>query len=326
MIFFCIYTAHIQFHTSHVYSVRHLVTAAHCLCDFQDYDVFHFQTNCRKSSKNQITNDNTIVVSGGSNSALDLDNKRIFEWDIFAAYIIENDNTKHDIGIAELMPDKMFFDSTKLMIQSTSTHLKNAHIIPICLGALNLNKKVDMSNTEIKGVGWGLLYEEIPDPKKLWSDNPDAEDPVYSSCMTSQASPGSWRFQNCDMQKMKKQKNPPTGNIWTCEKTKPPPEYKNDQEERCQNYFIKFGKLIDKIDPTKDLTEKRLNDIDLMYVEDEDGKKIEETCYNPRKLLEHGWCFLKDYPEKYKRKWKGGVAWGICSNSCNSHLMEVKSL
>ena len=63
------------------------------------------------------------------------------------------------------MPDKMFFDSTKLMIQSASTHLKNAHIIPICLGALNLNKKVDMSNTEIKGVGWGLLYEEIPDPK-----------------------------------------------------------------------------------------------------------------------------------------------------------------
>ena len=257
-----------------------------------------------------------MVVSGGSNSKGKLWK---LKWNIFAAYIINNNVKKNDIGIAELMPDKMFFDSTRLMKQR---RLKNAPIVPICLGALNLNNEVDMSNTEIKGVGWGVIYEEVPDA----SDTGGTRDPVYSTCMTSQASPDSWRFQNCDMEKMKTVKISSTDNIWTCEKSKPPPEYNIDQSERCQNYFSRFERLIDKLEPTKNLAEERLNDIDVMYVEDKDGKKIKETCYNPKKLLERGWCYLKDYPEKYKRNWKGGVAWGICSNSCDSNLMKVKTL
>ena len=329
-----------NFVLSPVYYLRHLVTAAHCVCSYAPWDKANFETHCLESSKNQITNDNTIVVSGGSYSTLDFQNSKFkviqnlfnnsrrekwgkqketwkLEWGIYAAYIIDDNVSENDIGIAELMPVEMFFDSRKLLLP---IYLQNAPIVPICLGALNLNKKVDMSNAEIKGVGWGVSYEEMPDA----SDTGGTRNPVYSSCMTSQASPDSWRFQNCDMQKMKKLKKSPREYIWTCEKSEPPPEYKNGQNERCQNYFRKFERVINKIDPTISLAEKRLNDIDVMYIDD--GKKIKETCYNPKKLLERGWCYLKDYPEKYKRNWKGGVAWGICSNSCDSNLMKVKTL
>jgi len=79
---------------------------------------------------------------------------------------------KNDIGIAQIFDSgKMFFNRKEL---SDEDKLKAARIVPICLGTLDLNKKVNMGYTEIKGVGWGNSYEEIPDFRKTGK-----RDPVY---------------------------------------------------------------------------------------------------------------------------------------------------
>ena len=83
---------------------RHAITAAHCICEFKIYDPkLESAVYCLDASKNQITNDNTVSVAGGSNSAKVLDNPDWqFYWDIKNAYIKDNDVSKHDIGILEL--------------------------------------------------------------------------------------------------------------------------------------------------------------------------------------------------------------------------------
>ena len=49
------------------------------------------------------------------------------------------------------------------------------------------------------------------------------------------------------------------------------------------------------------------------------------TCVNPKFLRSFGWCYLKDYPERHEDKNWNGEAWGICSPSCDSKLMKVKT-
>ena len=51
--------------------------------------------------------------------------------------------------------------------------------------------------------------------------------------MNSQASPHQWRFQNCDMRRMRNDK---TG-IYECNQNNDPPDYTPGQGKRCQDFF-----------------------------------------------------------------------------------------
>ena len=224
---------------------------------------------------------------------------------------MNDNNEKHDIGVAKLESTaiRKFFDPNSLRNQYG---LERANIVPICLPTVKLNRKVDMSKTVIIGAGWGKLYDEAPTATDRTN-----RDPIYSSCSTSQTSPYPWRFQSCDMQRMKQ----PGKNYLQCEKIKPPPSYSDGQRKRCNNYFRSVGRAKNALEPTKSLAETRLDDTDIIYIKTSETQK--ETCFNPKKLSKHGWCYLKDFPKKHKTNWNGKEAWGTCSSSCNSELMLV---
>ena len=283
------------------------------MCTPDYLDTNNVATRCLESSENQIQpGKNTIQVAGGSNSATVLDalpaQKGSLKWVINAAYIMDDNIRKYDIGIVELQKPETFFDPNELKIEM---ELVKARIVPICLGSSKLPEKVDMRRMEVKGVGWGIQYEEKPPA----SYTGGVRDPVYSSCMTNEVSPESWRFQNCDMKLMKQ----PNTNIWTCEKNKPPPEYTVGQEQRCHDYFSDFKKMMHGKSRTIHLPDKILDDIDVINIDSGPNTKIEETCYNPESLSTNGWCHLKHYRDKRV----GKVAWGTCSSSCDSKLMQV---
>ena len=67
-----------------------------------------------------------------------------------------------------------------------------------------------------------------------------------------------------------------------------------------------------------------------VVIVDREGK---EVCYNPVKLSEHGWCYLKDFPEKHedemknkRDKWNKIPGWGICSEGCDTTLLKVRCM
>ena len=49
--------------------------------------------------------------------------------------------------------------------------------------------------------------------------------------------------------------------------------------------------------------------------------------HNPKLLSDNGWCYLKDYPEKWEAKARGKPwtrkAWGFCSSSCNTQIQVI---
>ena len=300
-----------------LFCFRHVVTSTHCICAIPSYN--NKGTPCLEESENQIQLDkNTIVVSGGSKSVLELDNaKWKLKWDIGSAYIRNTDVKKHEFGIIEIHNKYAdgFFKHDALLKDS---ELDSAKIIPICLGALNLDKKIN-DKTEIFQLGWGHVYEEAP-PKK---DTGGKRDPVYSSCMTSQTSHESWSFQNCDMKRLKQPRN----NNWACDKSNPPPDYEDGKDQRCREYFNMAGSEPFNLDLPKTLSETRLKDVDLIFVKD--GKGDTHKCFNPTLLSKFGWCYLKDFREKHdeafakENNWNGQDAWGTCSPSCNKYVMKV---
>jgi hypothetical protein len=248
--------------------------------------------------KNQIQpGRNDIVVAGDVGSKLiktmDKPSWR-YSWNIDSAYVIHDDEEVHDIGMAITTdPENVFFDRNKLILMP---NVENAKIVPLCLGAESL----DIRNKEVLGLGWGIQYNEYPDIGST-------RNPILSSCMTSEASLDKWKFQNCDMQRMKKNKR------GKCNKKDPPPSYQQNQDQECRDNFIKAKKLQDIDDLSKTIAGK-VRKIDKMYIYDANGKKT--TCYNPTKLKQSGWCYLKDFKEKYDANYKGEDAWGICSPSC----------
>ena len=263
-------------------------------------------------------------MAGGSKLATELDSSDWkLRWNIDFAYIRSKDFTIHDIGILELGREQthLFFDHATLL---NDIKLQNAEIVPICLGALELHTKID-KDTEIRQLGWGTAYEEFP----LKAYTGGIRDPKYSTCMTSQASPDTWRFQNCDMRKLKT----PGKNIWQCEKNRRPPDYEKGKVKICKDYFDIASKVKDKANPGKTLSETRLKDIDFIdVVIVENGKAKKEKCFNPTLLSNFGWCFLYDFREKHdksyamQQNWQGGKAWGICSPSCDEEYTKVSDL
>ena len=205
-------------------------------------------------------------------------------------------NTKfdrQDIGIAKLPDNKHFFD--KIGLQDAN-ELNRARIIPICLAALNRNLGTDEI---LRGVGWGYAYMESPINRK--------RKPVYSSCMTSEASPLQWRFQNCDIKDIRKRG-------WKCEKDKSPPTYNKNDREKCIQFFDAAHIHKDKLES------KQLKDVDVMYITDDTTDDTIETCYQPALLQNRGWCKLQ-----YQAN-KNVVSWGICSPSCDAKEARVSTL
>ena len=311
-------------------SIRHVLTAAHCICEGSSITTSSSTTTkstttsavqCLGKNQNQIQKKkNTIVVAGGSKLIAELDRSDWhLRWDIDYAYIRNEDFNIHDIGILELGSKQTpFFDRSRLLID---TELQNAEIVPICLGALNLGLKID-KDTKIKQLGWGRAYEEFP----LKEDTGGIKNPEYSSCMTTQASHDTWRFQNCDMKHLKR----PGKNIWECEKKHGPPDYEKGKVKRCNEYFEKANKAMDPANPGKTFSQTRLKEKDFIYVVNvENGKVKTEKCFNPTLLSNFGWCFLADFREKHdtnyamQKNWKGGDAWGICSPSCDTKYTNV---
>ena len=241
---------------------------------------------------------------GGSNMLLEMkgDKRYSYRWQIDSAYIMSDIPKIDDIGIVELS-NSVFFDKRALI---NPEELHTARIVPICLGGL----RTDIKNKEVRGVGWGTVYEEAP------MSNP--RDPILSSCMTNQASPDPWKFQSCDIRRMKK------GNTWECDKIRPPPTYDPGQDSTCKELFEDAKKVRDKKDPGKTISEK-INKIDNLYIVKQFTDKKSLECVNPHIITKFGWCYLKDFPEKYEQpNWDPDrEAWGICSPSCDPELMQV---
>ena len=252
---------------------------------------------CKEPSENQIVfGSNDISAFGGNKDrSVLIATPSSYEWKLVEAYIMEgSSNTKfdrQDIGIAKLPDNKHFFD--KIGLQDAN-ELNRARIIPICLAALNRNLGTDEI---LRGVGWGYAYMESPINRK--------RKPVYSSCMTSEASPLQWRFQNCDIKDIRKRG-------WKCEKNKSPPTYNKGDQEKCFHLFnaarIHKGKL----------DSKQLAEVDVLLIDD-DTTKIETMCFQPTLLKKRGWCKLK-YQEN-----KEVVSWGICSPSCDVKEMQAST-
>ena len=266
---------------------------------------------------------NEIKVAGGGykNEWIDLFSPMLpptkYSWKIDSAYAYSVDLKDNvimaDIGIIELKI-KVFFEKRLLALPSS---LKAAKIIPLCLGKAQL----DLANRDITGVGWGLIYEEAPNTNK-----PKPRNPIYSSCMTSQASPRQWRFQNCDMRRMRNSK---TG-LYECDRNNDPPDYSPEQGQRCQDFYQNAmdgyfsgndgfdGKALkDKLEES-DIY--RYND-DIIENDRVIQRNVEDLCYNPNLLKKHGWCYLIDFPKDPSNP--GKKAWGICSLACNPEILKV---
>ena len=293
---------------------RHVITSAQCICEKASNENADVDVKCLASYLNQIVpGKNEIKVAGGGyeNKWIDLfimPDEYEYSWDIDEAYAYSvdldtNNVIAADIGIVglKLNSPEVFFQKSLLAVPSS---LRTARIIPLCLGMAEL----DLANKKITGVGWGLIYDEAP-----YINKPKPRDPIYSSCMTSQASPHQWRFQNCDMRKMK---NPTTG-LYKCDQINDPPDYTPGKAQRCLEIFQKISNN-DVFDgrPLKDIMEE----VDL-YKYKEDITQDATECYNPNLLKKHGWCYLKAFPEDPSNP--GREAYGICSPSCDPEILKV---
>ena len=196
--------------------------------------------------------------------------------------------------MAVVAPDKRLFD--RLLLKQ-ETELKKAKRIPACLAA----KNYDAKRKTLLGAGWGADYDQEP-----------STNPLYSTCMSSEAGPEDWRFQNCEIR----------GSKDICNKNTPPPGY---DRVKCDKYFDKAVSIVDKVgkvySPNALNIPYKVADIDVMYItKEKDGSQtLEHTCYQPKLLSEHGWCLLEG------RNKLLGNPWGICSPSCSTKaIKEVK--
>ena len=288
--------------------IRHILTAGHCLCSQKDG---HFK--CLKGHVNQIRpQENEIRIYGGRKYQSYADQNNL-PWGASEAYILASISKnifflREDIGIA-LIPDafpndQRFFDKKALLNQNS---LRNADIVPICLGHLGM----DLTGKTLTGAGWGLQYEEVPAVQP--------RDPLYSSCMTSELSLKiESRFRNCDMESIK-------ANDYECRYDRPPIEM---EEMQCKKYITKARRSMKKYLKKLVLPETfgefgAINTLEsiIVYITKKNGEEI--ACMGTgkdgwwRKAWKYGWCTLPKLLNENKKKW------GVCSHSCSRELMKV---
>ena len=308
------------------------MTAGHCVCSKPDTESNKQHVPCLSPSLNQIRPlgagaiENQIVAYGGNDYSKMIRSGYRYKWNIMEAYYMDDSSlTKwpsYDVGIAIIpntLPIEERFFNKKL--HRNRMLVEQAHIIPVCL----IDRGFDFTEKTLTGIGWGINYEEKP-----ISDDPNARNPIYSTCMTNEDSPIGSRFQNCDMKEIKKRS-------WECEKKEQPPNYNKD---KCQKLFEKAATqdTLTKLDSEAPSTSKRrkidysksfnppgaqghlpevLGNANVMYVKDPNGK-IVETCYQETLLKDIGWCFIPSSSQPQK--------WGFCSRSCSELLMKASTL
>ena len=289
--------------------LRHVITAGHCICNLK-HDKNQKRALCmvRPTSgpdfyagKDQIKSKyNEMFVYGGSKSVENFSFTK--RWTVDEAYTVTDTSRTSvlsgDIGILVLSPKRakqyLFFDRDLLMDKN---ELGRAVIVPICLTSVD---NTNIQSKTLRGVGWGRQYDESPE-----KEPGHLRKTIYSSCMTSAASPFFSRYQNCDMEKIQQ-------NGWLCETFIKHPGY----DRKCVSYrnLLKSNRH-----SMPSFAWEKLLDTDMMYIIDSNKKKT--TCYSPYSqyeenpgLVKPGWCYLKD----------GGIGhWGMCSKSCNEKLMRV---
>ena len=255
------------------------------------------------AGKNQIKlKYNEITVYGGSKSVENFSFEKA--WAIDEAYTVTDiwhtSALSADIGILVLSSkvgrskEDLFFDKARLMDKN---ELGRALVVPICLTSVD---NANIQRKTLRGVGWGVQYDESPE-----KEPGHLRKTIYSSCMTSAASPFFSRYQNCDMEKIEQ-------NGWQCETFIKHPGY----DKKC----VYYRNLLESNRHTMpSFAWEKWLDSDIMYIIDSNKKKT--TCYSPYSqyeenpgLVKPGWCHLQD----------GAVGhWGMCSKSCSEKLMRV---
>ena len=295
---------------------RHVLTAGHCLCSTEEEGPE--TARCIPGNENQIQLDivsgimNKVTIHGGrmnqsSDNWFNPDASGHYRWEVSAAYVMPIHQNLvfeyEDIGIAlinDLHPNnRFFFDKDALYSDfkfGTKQQVRDARVIPLCLASENS----EITGKTLTGAGWGKEYneQELKDPR----------DPDYSSCMTSEKSLREYRFQNCDMKKIK-------DNNFECRTDKPPP-----RDKKCKQYIKKaFKKIRENIKKLKmqPIDMVRLSTRDVFYFEEKNGDVVK--CVRLDWTLEkyHGWCELLKLPHE------DTIPWGICSPSCSTDMMKV---
>ena len=305
---------HIIIIISHV--LRHVIAAAHCICSTKASGPK--QTWCVEGDENQIKVNinsgemNQITIHGGhmdQSSAFrpKADDSDLYRWEVSEAHVMpiwhDNEFRYEDIGIAlinDLSPNnKLFFDKDALYSDfkfGTKQQVRDARVIPLCLASEGSH----LVGRTLTGAGWGSEYNEV--------EEKTPRDPTYSSCMTSEKSFREYRFQNCDMKKIK-------DNAFECRTDKPPP-----RDKKCKQYIKKAFKkirenirnlILEPIDIVRLLTR------DVFYFEEKNGDVVKCVRLDWTHQKYHGWCELPKLPLE------DTIPWGICSPSCSTNTMKV---
>lgn len=286
-----------------------MLTAGHCVCSKKSSDEKSGYF-CRGGGQNEVErNDNMIQVDGGSpkRTILDMDNRpyNLERWIINSAYVMDGpqDYWTYDIGIVKTLDDERFFNrkdlkkswKKRLWQEGGKKAVYDAKIVPICLTAL----KTDIYKEKtIRGVGWGIRYEETDESVS------SIRNPSFSSCMTNEVGEKNWKFKGCNMHEIVQ-----AG--YKCQKGNYPPNYQ-PKVAQCKQNYIDAAKALSKLEYP--ITAKRkLNTVDKIYIINSDGKN--EVCYKGEHFTQTGWCRadVANEPE----------AWGFCSPSCDHDLMQV---
>ena len=282
------------------------MTAGHCICHIFYNEVLHPGAYCKTIDQNQVSIFNEITLYGGDMDREKLiyrKNLRKLEKGFKIKKAIIYDTPKEDwadMGI--LFTKKLLFNHKKLLKLSGE---RKPLILPICLPSKDLN----LADKSMHGVGWGLIYHESPVRDQR---NPN---PVYSSCMTNEIGNKDWRFQACNMVKIK-------NNNWSCEKKElPPMNVRMSRIERiaywyeCQKLFGQARKFFQQSDRSKiDF----MNKVDKIIVSHEDDPSKKTVCYSEKLLKEKGWCEVHHADLNTNPN-----AWGFCSPSCNPDYLQV---
>ena len=274
-----------------------MLTAGHCTCALREKDPNkqpqpHKNSLCKPQDQNQITPSfNTVDVYGGHMNTDRLKSADNAEntFTISYAYIKDIDLSAVDpfrkSDLAILISDKLLFDEEKLKDYGP---LDRPSMLPICLAA----KGTNFDNLKILGVGWGKMYDEIPE-----------NDPYYSSCMTDEVGPEKWRFEHCELQELNAD--------GSCEKKSRPREVK-ENKEICEEAFHEATRL------SEGTQIGSMDMVDKILIYSEDPNEPQLICYNERNFREKGWCnVLNHVTGEYGQ-------WGFCSPSCKDDSRQVQ--
>ena len=255
-----------------------VITAAHCICNYDDMGVNDSPIRCLPQDENQIQRpeDNDLYIRMGSNNreeGIEIDCLSAFVMHVVKRKVGEKEyielQANPDIGI--IRADVQSIRENKLNIQ-----------------ALRLpNKDENYIDRHLKVVSWGTTYDESDvtiDEKKV----------TISSCVTGPESLPENQFMPCNVHQIRENNG--------CFQWPPPdPDYTS----RCEKAWEELKNSVagDMSNGLKRVTALKV------ISSSKDGSRIETHCINPEIIQKKGWCETIESSDEKKK-------WGICSPSC----------